>query len=394
MELSLFNVNHGFTEALARGLRSGFLNENDYRRLGAAESLEDVRSALEETDYGTFLQDEPSPLTSKTIQRKAFEKLADEFRYLKAQTVEPATTFMDFLVRERMIDNVCTIIQGTKNNKAPKELEAAMHPLGIFEGMKVIMSEKFDTQQGDNFEDLYRIFLVDTPIAPYFEAYLEELKGRKTETGEAGVEAQHVAGLVAGEDSELMKACLKKAWLEHFYEFVMGLGGTTAEVMGDLLKTEADNKVLMLVFNSMNGEIADNDVRNRMFPNFGHLYPDVQKELRRAGSKDMVKEALKGNFRANALWDQVDKQLYNKEERTTRQGGNLKSIEELIFEENGQNCEMAFEQQYHFGVFYAWARLREQEIKNIRLIADMVELKKKEQIDKTIVPLFKPRRTD
>ena len=30
---------------------------------------------------------------------------------------------------------------GALNNKAPKELEEKIHPLGVFEGMKVIMSE-------------------------------------------------------------------------------------------------------------------------------------------------------------------------------------------------------------------------------------------------------------
>ena len=114
---------HGFTEAVARGLRSGFLGVEDYRRLGTCDSLEDMRSALEETDYGTFLQDEPSPLLVSTISRKCYEKLAEEFRYLKAQTVEPLTSFMDYIAREKMIDNVCMIIQGALNNKAPKELE-------------------------------------------------------------------------------------------------------------------------------------------------------------------------------------------------------------------------------------------------------------------------------
>merc|ERR1712137_889852 len=97
MELSFFNVNHGYAEAFLRGLRSGFLGPEDYRRMSTADTLEDLRSALEETDYGTFLQDEPSPLTVATITKKCYEKLADEFRYLKAQTVEPLTTFMDFI---------------------------------------------------------------------------------------------------------------------------------------------------------------------------------------------------------------------------------------------------------------------------------------------------------
>jgi len=53
--------------------------------------------------------------------------------------------------------------------------------------------------------------------------------------------------------------------------------------------------------------------------------------------------------------------------------------------------EMAFEQQYRFGVFYAWVKLREQEIRNIRWIANMIVLQTKDHIDDTIVPIFQPR---
>ena len=49
--------------------RSGFLTTDDYRRLGAAESLEDLRTALDDTDYGQFMQDEPSPLEARRISR-------------------------------------------------------------------------------------------------------------------------------------------------------------------------------------------------------------------------------------------------------------------------------------------------------------------------------------
>ena len=37
---------------------------------------------------------------------------------------------------------------GALNNKAPKELEEKIHPLGVFEGMKVIMSETWSQKVG------------------------------------------------------------------------------------------------------------------------------------------------------------------------------------------------------------------------------------------------------
>merc|ERR1719422_2377044 len=131
---------------------------------------------------------------------------------------------MEFIQREKMIDNVCMIIQGALNNKPPKEMEEKVHPLGVFEGMKIIMAENFNE---GGFDELYRIFLVDTPIGPYFEEYL--LHADKEGGPIAGVEHSQVGSILTKQDLEIMKATLKKAWLEDFYECVQGLGGTTAE---------------------------------------------------------------------------------------------------------------------------------------------------------------------
>mmetsp|Transcript_15623 Transcript_15623/g.31650 ORF Transcript_15623/g.31650 Transcript_15623/m.31650 type:complete len:397 (+) Transcript_15623:106-1296(+) len=395
MELSGFNVNHGFCEALVRGLRCGFLSVEDYRRLGTSDTLEDMRSALEETDYGTFLQDEPSPLLVSTISKKCYEKLADEFRYVKAQTVEPLTTFMDFIAREKMIDNVCMIIQGALNNKAPVELLEKIHPLGVFENMKTIMSETFDVQGG--FEDVYRIFLVDTPIGPYFEEYLKEADDRR-EGSLGNVETSQVGGILTKQDLEMMKAALKKAWLEDFNSFCQGLGGTTAEVMGHMLKMEADFRVLLVTLNALNTNLSTEQKlqeRNSLYPNFGYLYPEGTKELRKVWNETTIRAALDPpNYsKYLQLFDQV-KQFYDAErsEGTARAGmGGVQSIEDLIYAECVQMYEMAFEQQYHFGVFYAWVKLREQEIRNIRWAGDMIILNKKDEIDTTVVKIFQPR---
>merc|ERR1711972_588573 len=387
------NVNHGFPEALVRGLRSGFLSPEDYRRLGTSDTLEDMRSALEETDYGTFLQDEPSPLLVSTVSRKCYDKLADEFRYLKAQTVEPLTTFMDFIAREKMIDNICMIIQGALNDKPPAEMQEKVHPLGIFEGMKVIMSETFDVQGG--FDDVYRIFLVDTPIGPYFEEYLKEADREKDEMARAGIETSQVGGILTKQDLEIMKATLKKAWLEDFFEFCQKQGGTTAEVMGHILKMEADFRVMLVTLNALNTHLSTESKlqdRNSLYPSFGYLYPEGVKELRKVWNDTTVRAALEPYAKYLQLFDQV-KQFYEAES-----GGDSKplnagfqSIEDLIYAENVHMYEMAFEQQYHFGVFYAWTKLREQEIRNIRWIANMIILSTKDQIDDTVVPIFQPR---
>jgi len=296
---------------------------------------------------------------------------------------------MDFIAREKMIDNVCMIIQGALNGKAPVELQEKVHPLGVFEGMKVIMSESFDVQGG--FDELYRIFLVDTPIGPYFEEYLKEADRDKDEMARAGIESSQVGGILTKHDLEIMKATLKKAWLEDFYAFVQTQGGTTAEVLGHMLMMEADFRVLLVTLNALNTNLSTESKlqdRNSLYPSFGYLYPEGVKELRKVWNDTTVRAALEPYSKYLQLFDQV-KQFYEAETEGNKTG--FQSIEDLIYAENVKMYEMAFEQQYHFGVFYAWVKLREQEVRNIRWISNMIVLNTKDHIDNTIVPIFQPR---
>lgn len=392
MELSFFNVNHGFTEALVRGLRSGFLGPEDYRRLATSETLEDLRSALEETDYGTFLQDEPSPIMVSTISKKCYDKLADEFLFLKAQTVEPATTIIDFIAREKMIDNVVTIVQGVLNDKKPADMKEKMHPLGIFDGLFVMMADTFDVSQ-HGFEDIYRIFLCDTPIGPYFDEFLKMAEiDPENEATRLDYRLDEVGGLLDKQDPEVMKATLKKLWLQDFHTTVMALGGTTADVLGDILKKEADFRTIMVALNAMNthlgSETSLKTTRNPLFPNFGYLYPEGAKSLYLAWNEASIRSALEGYGEYSDMYEKV-KGFYDTEVEKNVFGAS--SIEDEIFKHNVRLYEMSFEQQYHFGILYSWIKLKEQEIRNIRWIANMIVLKTKDHIDDTIVPIFAAR---
>jgi V-type H+-transporting ATPase subunit d len=390
-ELAFFNVQNGFTESLVRGLRSGFLAEEDIRRIKSADTLEDVRTALEETDYGTFLQDEPSGLQVNTIFKKCYERLADEFTFVKAQSTEPLTTFLDFMQREKMIDNVIMIIQSALNGKAPADMQEKIHPLGVFESLRDIMKENFDVNGG--FDEVYQIFLQDTPVGPYFKEYLEVHGGDSSEE-RTQFERSQVGSILSNKDLEIMKAYVKKIWLHDFYDFVMKQGGTTAEVMGHMLKVEADNRVILVVLNSLKSGLNDEaqrSERSALFPTLGYLYPEGYGQLRMANTSSMVKTALDPFGEYAKLYEEVNEFYSDEKSEKKASMGEMLSIEDVIYKLNAREYELAFEQQFHFGVFYAWVKLREQEIRNIRWICNMIVLQEKDKIDSTIIPIFPPQ---
>jgi V-type H+-transporting ATPase subunit d len=277
------------------------------------------------------------------------------------------------------------IIQGSLNNKSLKEMKDKINPIGPFDqaAMNMIMQES--VEQPKDFEDMYRIFLQDCPIGPYIETYLVSKKSDDDPTKD--IDKKDVFGK---SDLEIMKGQLKKAWLEDFHGFVMSLGGTTAEVMGDILQKEADFRVLLVTLNALNTKLSvtgDLQIRNELFPSFGYLYPEGTNKLCEAYNESTVQLALQPYGKYAALFDTV-KSYYSSEAEQSAKG---QSMEDLVFKENSKLYEMAFEQQYHFGVFYAWVKLREQEIRNIRWIADMIILQTKDHIDDTIVPIFRAR---
>jgi len=201
-----------------------------------------------------------------------------------------------------------------------------------------------------------------------------------------------MAGILTKQDLEIMKATLKKAWLEDFYSFVQTIGGTTSEVLGHMLKMEADFRVLLVTLNSLNtsmGTEAGKDDRNELYPNFGYLYPEGTKELRKAWNEQTIRTALEPYAKYLELFDKV-KSFYERDGGSSSIAG-FQSIEDLIYAENVHMYEMSFEQQYHFGIFYSWVKLREQEIRNVRWISNMIVLQTKDHIDDTIVPIFQPR---
>jgi len=292
-----------------------------------------------------------------------------------------------------MIDNVINLLQGTLNGKPAAELLAKADPLGYFDEMKTIPS--MNISQG--YDDIYRTILIETPVGPYFEEFLKSIA---SDDGKPLTAETDVTGLLNEQDIELMKTLLKKAWLEDFYSYCKTCGGATEEIMGHMLRIEADFRTLMITLNSLNTTLGNNQAmladRNALYPNFGYLYPEGTDKICKAWNQTTLRAALEPYNMYRDLYDTV-KIFYDKEAKKAQAaaGGapgkrSQKSLEDLVFQETAKLYELTFDQQFHFGVFYAWTKLKEQEIRNLGWICELIVMGKKEHAD-DIVPVFAPK---
>nr|ACJ84285.1 unknown [Medicago truncatula] len=308
-EAMTFNIHGGYLEAIVRGHRSGLLTTADYNNLCQCETLDDIKMHLSATEYGPYLQNEPSPLHTTTIVEKCTLKLVDDYKHMLCQATEPLSTFLEYITYGHMIDNVVLIVTDTLHERDVQELLEKCHPLGMFD-MNI----------------------------------------------------------------EIMRNTLYKAYLEDFYRFCQKLGGATAEIMSDLLAFEADRRAVNITINSIGTELTRDD-RRKLYSDFGLFYPYGHEELAVCEDIDQVRAVMEKYPPYQSIFAELSY-------------GESQMLDKAFYEEEVKRHCLAFEQQFHYAVFFAYMRLREQEIRNLMWISECVAQNQKSRVHDSVVFIF------
>jgi V-type H+-transporting ATPase subunit d len=278
------------------------------------------------------------------------EKMVNEFHYLRYNAVQPLATFLDYVTYGYMIDNVILLITGTLHERDTAELIERCHPLGMFKTIASLTACR-------NVSELYHSVLIDTPLGPYIQEAISEEDFHDEE-----------------KNVEIIRNTLHRAYLRDFYDYCMHQGGATAEIMGDILAFEADRRAITITINSFGTELSKDD-RAKLYPTCGRLYPEGVAKLAKADDIEQVREGVSYLTEYRKLFQDFG-------------GASERSLEDAFFEYEVKLNKLAFETQMGYGVFYAYFKLREQEIRNIVWIAECISQGQKSKLHQGLIPIF------
>lgn len=367
--LASFNIEYGFVEAVLRGFRSGFLKDFEYRQLCQCDNLDDVKLALGDTDYLNVLQNVNQKLTPALIMGKVQEKYIAEFQFLRSQANGPLATFLDYITFEYMIKNISFVITSLIKGADHNTLLSKCHPLGKTPHLNTILSFE---NTADGLLELYRVVIVDTPVAPYFETYFNK-DLHKEQPG------QSIQQKYSEENIELITIQLSKLWLEDFYNYTQTLGGETAEIMKTLLEFEADKRAIEITMNSFGTPLntpnkRDSD-RKALYCNFGTLYPEAtQDTFSKVSDMNQLASALENYSVFRELW------------KRAQEGSS--SFTDQLYAYEVYLHKMAFDSQSHFAAFYGFIKLKSQEERNLKWIVSCIDQRREKKEFNRWVKIF------
>jgi V-type H+-transporting ATPase subunit d len=356
----------------------------------------DLKNQLSNTDYFSALHNSDTEKTTAGLLGKRLRnQYVKEFKYLKSVASPQLARFMDYISYGYMIDNVVVLIAGALRSfdamgdeLDSEELLERCHPLGMFDTLPALMV-------ATSVDEIYNTVLCESPLAPYFRGCFSA----------DDLDDVHI---------ELIRNHLWKAYLDDFNTFIhsdSSVNSETCRLMSEILSFEADRRVINIAVNSCGSDRLSKAERLKLFPAFGSLWNSgISAKLAQVDDLDQIRGLLDPipAFRG-LLNDYHNNKPMEKASSTTSyelpKAGSTsdyqhavsekfssgliepRTLEEHFFEHEVALCKEAFNHQFTFAIFYAWSRLKEQEIRNIVWIAECISQGQRQNIQ-NYIPIF------
>lgn len=342
-----FNVHEGCLEAVVRGYQDGLLHSEEYNNLCQCDNLNDMKSQLQVTDYGNFLQQE-GDLSAQVMVQRAREVLVKQLQEIRAWAEPLLSKFLDFIRCEYMIGNVLKLIVAKRSGRSHTlDLLTRCHPLGVFPQLPTILA-------ASDVKEMFEVVLLDSPVGRFFSV----------DTGANGFERD-----LDSQSVEYIRALLLRQYYEQFYDFCFEeVGGETRDVMCPVLEAEADRLCLTYTLNTMDLPDIRPEDRLRVFPRIGTLV-DVHDEIAECESIDVLRERLR---RFPTYADLLEEGHGMDSLASGGGGGGVSSLERRFTDLSVQMYGDVLTRQFQYGIFYAYVKLKELEIQNLQWIADCI----------------------